>query len=796
MDRRRRYLVAAALVPGAMFAWWLAGDRFSGAEVGGDVQAFVEVYCATCHNDTDWDGGFAFVTRGAEVSVSTASDSDPAAAIWEKAVRKVHAGLMPPADAKRPERSALEAFARTVETRRDAAWAAAPDPGAEPLSRLNRAEYANAVRDLLAFDAAAVVGTLPADEVVAGFDNIGDGLSVSPTLIEAYVAAATTIARQAVGDRTAGTEQVRYAAPAALAQDEHIDGLPLGTRGGFVVTHFFPLDATYELRIAGPRGNPLASQRFCDDPDIVVALDGRLLEVDAERFRIAVPAGPHALAVALADRARCVGVNDLHGRYAAPGGIEHVEIHGPFDAAGAGDTPSRRAIFRCYPDTAADETPCAREIMTALAAKAFRRPLAADAPEVETLLDFYRAGHAEGGFESGIQHAIARVLMSPRFVFQLEREPEHLPPGATFRLTDLELATRLSFFLWSSLPDDELIALAGEDRLAEADVLDGQIVRMLRDPRARALVDNFASQWLSLRELDAALPQDPDFDTNLRRALDLETKMLVAKVIDEDLSVLELLDADYTFLNERLARHYDIGGVRGSHMREVALDPSGPRRGLLGHGSWLTATSVADRTSPVIRGEWFVTHLLGAPVPEPPPGVEADLSDEAEVARAGDTLRTRLERHRANPNCAACHQIMDPIGLALENFDLVGRWRELEGGKPIDATATLIDGTVIRGPEDLRQALLSRSELFVTALTEKLLTYALGRVVDHRDMPAVRRIVAQAAQDGYRFSSIVRGIAASAPFQMRLKTGGDSPAAVDARRHVPRTDTMLTRRQP
>jgi mono/diheme cytochrome c family protein len=789
MERRRRlYLVVSALVLGAIAAWWLAAGRFPDMGAGGGTRAFIDTYCATCHNEIDRDGGFAFVTGGNDVSVSAASD-EPDAVIWEKAVRKVHAGLMPPAEAARPERAALEAFARSVEKRLDAAWVADPDPGAEPLSRLNRAEYRNAVRDLLAFDATAVVDTLPVDEAVAGFDNIGDGLTVSPTLIEGYVSAATAIARQAVGDRAAGATQIRYPAPAGLSQDEHIDGLPLGTRGGFVVTHFFPLDATYELRVAGPRGNPLASQRLCDGPEIAVALDGRLLDVEAAQFRMIVPAGPHTLAVALADPARCVGVNELYGRYEVQGGIQHVEIHGPFDAAGPGDTPSRRAIFRCYPDSRGEESACAREILTALAGKAFRGPLAADAPEVETLLEFYRAGHAEGGFEAGIRQALARVLMSPQFIFQLEREPAHLAAGHTFRLTDLEIATRLSFFLWSSLPDGELVTLASGGRLGEPDVLEDQVSRMLRDPRARALVDNFASQWLSLRELNEALPQDADFDANLRGALELETKLLVSKIVDEDSSVLELLEADYTFLNERLARHYGVAGVRGSHMREVALDPAGARRGLLGHGSWLTATSVADRTSPVIRGEWFVTHMLGAPVPEPPPGVEADLSDEADIAREGDTLRERLERHRANPNCAACHQIMDPIGLALENFDLVGRWRELDGGRPIDATATLIDGTVLRGPEDLRQALLSRSELFVTALTEKLLTYAIGRVVDYRDMPAVRDIIEDAAEDDYRFSSLVRGIASSPPFLMRAKTGGEPPAA-DAPRQARAANTF------
>jgi hypothetical protein len=736
------------------------------------VTAVVDAYCVDCHNTIDFEGGFAFEHEGDVIAVASLDAKESETAIWERAVRKVSAGLMPPADAPRPERAVLARFSTTLEERLDREWAASPDPGAEPLSRLNRAEYTNAVRDLLDFDASGIVGTLPADEVVAGFDNIGDALSVSPTLIEAYVAAAMRISREAVGDRAAVATQIRYEPPAGLSQDEHIDGLPLGTRGGFTLTHNFPLDATYEIRVAGLRPPGIATQRLCEGPEIAIALNGEPLEVaDPGGFTMAVPAGPQTLAVALIDVARCAGVNELHDVYGTSGAIRFVEIHGPYDPAGPGDTPSRRAIFSCYPGAAHEETPCAREILTRLASLAYRRPLAANGGDVEMLLGFFEQGRKAAGFEAGIQQAVARILMSPQFVFQLEHEPEHVSRGEVYRLSDLEIASRLAFFLWSSLPDTELLELAAAGDLRGAGALEAQARRMLEDDRAIALVDNFAAQWLSLRELRAALPQDRAFDANVRLALEQETRLLVHHVIENDLSVLELLDADYTFVNERLARHYGIDGIRGSHMRRVALDSSSPRRGLLGHGSWLTATSVADRTSPVIRGEWFITHLLGAPVPEPPPGVEADLSDEAEIAREGDTLRERLERHRANPTCAACHQIMDPIGLALENFDLVGRWRDSEQGKPIDASATLIDGTRIEGPADLRQALLDRSELFVTALAEKLLSYALGRVVDHRDMPAVRRIVREAAEEDYRFSALVLGVAESDPFLMRTKMG-------------------------
>jgi hypothetical protein len=500
-----------------------------------------------------------------------------------------------------------------------------------------------------------------------------------------------------------------------------------------------------------------------------VSFDGRLIDVpDPTSMTLNAPAGPHEIAVALIDNARCSGVNELFDVYAIGGAINHVEIHGPFNATGPGDTPSRRAIFSCMPGDDLGEVECATEILTRLATLAYRRPLGPQSAEIETLLGFYEAGREAGGFEEGIQQALARLLMSPRFVFQFEDEPAGLAPGQPYRISDLELATRLAFFLWSSLPDAELLAVADRGELKDPEVLEAQTLRMLSDERSRALVDNFAGHWLSLYELRDALPQDSEFDANLRAALEAETSLLVSRVFDENLSLLELLDADYTYLNERLARHYGIAGVRGSHMRRVELGPDAERRGLLGHASWLTATSVADRTSPVIRGEWYITHMLGAPVPEPPPGVEADLSDEAAVAREDDTLRERLERHRSDPNCASCHQIMDPIGLALENFDLVGRWRATDNGKPIATATVLSDGSEIDGLDGLREFILGRPELFVTTFTENLLTYALGRVVDYRDMPAVRGIVRSAA-DSYRFRDIVLGIVASEPFQMRTK---------------------------
>jgi mono/diheme cytochrome c family protein len=770
-------LLAVALISPLLLPGWQQQDEDR-------VAAVIDAYCVDCHNRTDWDGGFAFEHNAAEIRIIAAGREEGEAAIWERAARKVRAGLMPPANAARPDRETVDTFAAVLEAQLDRRYRDDPDPGAEPLSRLNRAEYRNSIRDMLAFDAAAIVDTLPVDEEVAGFDNIGDGLSVSPTLIEAYVAAAMTIARQAVGDRSAVATQVRYEPASRLSQDQHIDGLPLATRGGFEFTHNYPLDASYEIRIAGAVRSGIAAQTLCPPPSIVVALNGDLLDVaDPSQFRMVVPAGPQTLAVALIDDSRCSGVNELHDVYAASGAIRNVEIHGPFDASGPGDTPSRRAIFSCHPARGDDDSDCAIEILTRLASTAFRQPLAADAVELDSVLEFYRQAAASGGFEHGVEQAIARILMSPAFVFQFEREPEALAPAQNYRLGPLEIASRLSFFLWSSLPDSELVEEAAGGTLGTESELRRQVERMLSDARSLALVDNFAGQWLSLRELREALPQDPSFDANLRQALELETSLLVREIIENDKSVLELLQADYSFLNERLARHYGIEGVRGSHMRRVQLAADNPRRGLLGHGSWLTATSVADRTSPVIRGEWYVTHLLGAPVPEPPPGVEADLSDEAEVARDGDTLRERLERHRANPNCAACHQIMDPIGLALENFDLIGRWRDTDQGRTIDTAATLIDGTQVESLDDLRESLLSRSELFVTSLTEKLLSYALGRIIDHRDMPAVRKIVRAAAADGYKFSELVNGVVLSDPFLMRRKSlpANETVASVEDR---------------
>jgi hypothetical protein len=539
------------------------------------------------------------------------------------------------------------------------------------------------------------------------------------------------------------------------------------------LTHNFPLDAVYELRVRARGPGILSGQTFCPPPKIAITLDGSPLDVDQRgAIRIAVAAGPRELTVALLDERRCAGVNELYGVYAPAGGIQSVAIHGPYEPTGRGDTPSRQAIFTCRPQSEGEEARCARDILTRLATRAYRRPFVAGDPEIETLLTFYEQGRREGDFDTGVQHALARLLIDPRFLYRFEHAPDGVAAGGIYSLSGFELASRLSFFLWSSLPDDELLAAAAADTLHEREVLERQVRRMLVDDRAQALVENFAGQWLKLRELEDALPQDEGFDANLRDAFRRETELLFEIVMREDRNVLELLDPSYTYLNERLAAHYGIEGVHGSFMRRVELPEASPRRGLLGHGSILTATSVANRTSPVVRGQWVVENLLGAAVPPPPPGVETDLSAESAPAEA-KTLRQRMERHRTDPVCGSCHGLIDPFGFALENFDLVGRWRDVEAGEPIDATATLVDGTALHGPTQLRQALVARSDMFVTTLTEKLLTYALGRIVTAEDMPAVRKIVAAAAADDYRFSTLVLGVAASVPFQMQVKRSDD-----------------------
>jgi hypothetical protein len=686
----------------------------------------------------------------------------PAAETWEKVVKKIRTGMMPPSGSKRPDRAALDRFAGELEARLDRAVEPSAALLTPALHRLNRTEYANAIRDLLALDI-NVNMLLPADGSSQGFDNLAEALAVSPSLIQGYVSAAMKISRLAVGDRTVAPSQTTFAPPSGLAQDRHIDGLPLGTRGGVVFHHTFPLDAEYEFALGGRGGGP---------GGLDLTLDGAPLRVENPRgFRVKVSAGPHAIGLALVDRQRGAGVDEIYSdfrtnaTFTTPGGIPTLVVTGPYNATGAGDTPSRRAIFSCKPASAAEETACARTILTSLARRAYRGPVST--AEINTLLEFYREGRKSGDFETGIQQALARILVAPRFVYRIEEEPATVASGQIYRISDVELASRLSFFLWSSIPDEELRDVAMKGQLRNPQTLAQQVKRMLGDAKADALVENFAGQWLYLRELETVQTEARSFDENLRRSFRRETEMLFNAIIREDRSLIDLLDADYTFVDERLARHYGIPNVKGSYFRRVSLAPDNPRRGLLGHGSMLTVTSVATRTSPVARGKWVLENLLGTPAPVPPPGVETNLGGK-EGAKAS-SLRERLEAHRASPNCASCHRIMDPMGFALENFDLVGGWREFDGPSRIDSRGQLADGTPVNGPADLRKAVLSRSDAFMTTAAEKLLTYALGRPVHEHDMPTVRAIVRRSAANNNRFSSLVLGIIESDSFQKRVK---------------------------
>jgi hypothetical protein len=732
----------------------------------------LDEYCADCHNNDDLAGGFSF-------SALARADFGANAETWEAAVRKLRTGFMPPKGEPRPERAVLDATAGWLEHELDAVWARAPTPGTKSLARLNRTEYANAVRDLLDYEPGAIAASLPADPTVGGFDNIAAALEVSPTLLEGYALAAMQISRRAVGDRSMAHSEVRYGAAGGSAQEGHIEGLPLGTRGGISVEHIFPLDAEYELAVqavlpSAGWANPTGQLVWCDGPSVDAAFNGAPITLDERRrIRMRVPAGPQRITAALVDDRRCAGANELYlGEIDVGGAILGLTIDGPYHATGVGGTPSRRAIFVCTPESTADEPACAERILTRLATRAYRHPVRSDGDELRRLMDFYRLGREEGGdFEVGIQYALSRLLVDPHFLYRFENPPEDVADGAVYRIGDLELASRLSFFLWSSIPDEELLALAAADRLHEPEALAAQVERMLADTRAQRLVENFAGQWLKLRELPDFPSQDRAFDDALRDAFHNETELFFADVLRERRSVLTLLDADFTYLNERLATHYGIEGVYGSFMRRVSLPADSPRRGLLGHGSILTTTSAPNRTSPVVRGQWIVENLLGAHVPSPPPGAAADLAKEATPTTklVGNTVRERLEMHRANPNCAACHALMDPVGLALENFDLVGRWREHEDGHAIDARTQLTDGTELASPTDLRRALLSRSSAFVTALTERLMTYALGRELDYRDAPAVRSIIRAADPHGMTLPALIQAIVASDSFQKRVK---------------------------
>jgi mono/diheme cytochrome c family protein len=720
------------------------------------AQAVIDRHCVTCHNARMKTGGLVLEALPVD---NAARDTQT----WEKVIRKVRTGMMPPAGAPRPDRATLDSLAAAVETTIDRAATTAPNPGAPALHRLNRTEYGNAVRDLLdlPIDAAAL---LPGDDSSEGFDNQASVLSVSPALMQAYVTAAAKISRLAVGDPTISADITPYVAPRGMSQAEHRENLPLGTRGGLTVQHIFPLDAEYEFRVGRAGGGLFGLPPVGTDDSVEITLNGeriRVLDRNARGpLRLKIPAGPQTIGVAVLRKSNARGVDDLFSEHAASAGVTNLVINGPLNPTGPGDTPSRRKIFVCHTE---DQT-CARTILSKLATRALRRPVTERDATVTMLMDFYESGKKLRGFEAGVQYALARLLVDPQFIYRFERAPATVRAGAVYRLSDLELASRLSFFLWSSIPDEELIRVAASGRLDQPAVLEQQTRRMLADDRARALVNNLAGQWLMLRQLDDIAPVTKEFDGNLRYSFRRETELLFDTIVREDRSILDLVDADYTFVDERLARHYGIPNIRGSRFRRVTLD-DGARRGLLGHGSLLTVTSAGNRTSPVKRGKWVLENLLGAPVPQPPPGVETNLASAPGAAPT--SVRQRLEQHRASPTCAACHAVMDPVGFSLENFDVIGEYRNEDGGIPVNATGKLTDGTALDGPASLRKALLDRRDAVASTATEKLLTYALGRRVEYFDMPAVRAVVRDAARQDYRFSSLITGIVKSVPFTMK-----------------------------
>ena len=756
-------------------------------------KALLDRYCATCHSQTQKERGAVPIA----LDKVDLSNIPVHAELWEKVIRKLRAGLMPPPSSPRPGRSASQDLISWLESQLDAAAAATPNPGRPLLHRLNRTEYVNAIRDLLAVDIDGA-SLLPPDDSAYGFDNISDALGVSPSLQERYLAAAIKIGALAVGDPRVSVGSETYRIRQDLSQDQHIDGMPLGTVGGTRVRHNFPLDGEYVFQANLYRTN-LNIVRGLESPhEVEFAVDGQRVHmatiggsedlaalfqkptetgdaVDARlRVRVPVKAGPHVVTVAFLQEPQAARPGRLQ-RYIRSSvdnfdwsGQPHLQtmsITGPFNARGSGDTPSRRRIFICRPEGANAEAACARQIISTLMRRAYRQPVSGSA--LQSVMGFYEDGRRTDGFEAGIEAALQRILASPQFVFRVERDPATGAAIQAHPISDVELASRLSFFLWSSIPDDQLLKVAGEGNLRRPATLEREVRRMLADPKSQALVDNFAGQWLHLRNVRNVLPNSdlfPDFDDNLRQSLRRETELLFDSIIREDRNVLDLMTADYTFLNERLARHYGIPDIYGSRFRRVTIqDPA--RRGLLGQGSILAVTSHAERTSPVLRGKWILENILGTPVPPPPPDVPP-LKERAD-GEMPRTLREQMVEHRANPVCASCHKVMDPIGFALENFDAVGMWRAHEAGGPIEASGELADGTKVTGVLELRDALVRNPELFVSTMTGKMLTYALGRGIDYRDMPAVRAIVRDAGRNNYRFSSLVMGIVRSVPFQMR-----------------------------
>ena len=766
-------------------------------------RALLDVYCVSCHNETLKVAGLTLDA----IEVENVSEEP---VVWEKVVKKLRTGTMPPPGSLRPTEADYDSLATYLETEIDRGAVAEPNPGRPVLHRLNRVEYSNAVRDLLGIDTSAVdiKGLLPPDETAQGFDNIGAALSVSPLLMERYLMAAGKIARIAVGDSTIRPLFETYRLPKFLMQDQDrmSEDLPFGSRGGTALRHYFPVEGDYVVQVRLQRMARESIRGLLDGPhEMEIRLDGerikvftvggenpgafeyfgagRAMEPAQEEYertadkdltvRFHAMAGTHVLGVTFPKKAALpegallapLTVIEFSQFKGGPPGVGEVIIGGPYNTNGVGDTPSRRKIFTCRPASSLDEEACVEQIVSTLARGAYRRPVTEE--DVSILVDFYRQNRSEGGFEAGIRGALERILLDPEFLFRIESDPANVAADTAYRISDLELASRLSFFLWSSIPDDELLNLAELGRLREPSVLEQQVQRMLADSRLEAFLTNFPGQWLLLRNLPSYSPDPevfPYFDDNLREALQRETELFFESLVREDRPIPDLLSADYTFVNERLAQHYRIPNVYGSRFRRVTLTDEN-RRGLLGQASVLTATSYANRTAPTLRGKWILNNILGAPPPAPPPNVP-ELKENGSGGRVL-TMRERMEEHRANPACASCHSQMDPLGFALENFDGIGGWRINDGGAAIDPSGVLPDGSTFQGPAELRQILLGKRDQFVATVTERLLTYALGRELEYYDAPAVRNIMREGAREDYRWSSIISSIIRSVPFQMR-----------------------------
>jgi hypothetical protein len=771
-----------------------------------DLTLVVQRYCQVCHNDQLLTGNLSL--QGFDVA-----NPVPRAEIAEKVIQKLRAGMMPPPGAMRPSADTLAALVETLETTLDRAAATSPNPGTRSFQRLNRAEYETSIRELLGIEIRAG-DYLPLDTKSNNFDNIADAQLLSPTLLDSYLRAAAEISRLAVGDASASTTEAQYRVVRWSSQVEQAPGTPIGTRGGTAVTHNFPADGEYSFRISFEHettgemfGSGRSALHTIDRPEqIEFSIDGeRVAILDIDRWMnvedpmgldmttepVFIKAGPHRVGAAFLKRYEgplqdlisphgwsiaSTAISGVYGIQAVPH-LKDVVIIGPHRTTGVSETPSRRKIFTCRPTAASEQSACARGILSRLGTQAFRRPI--EPEELTALMGFYEQGAAEGGFEIGLRTGVEAILSSPHFVFRIEQPARGAQPGRSYAIVDTDLASRLSYFLWATPPDEQLLDLARQGKLSDRKVLNAQVDRMLDDPRSQALATRFAAQWLRLQDLDKINPDVrfyPDFHQQLKDAMLRETELFFYSLVQEDRPLLDLFQANYTFVNERLARHYGISGITGEEFQRVRY-PDDRRRGLFGHGSVLTLTSIAGRTSPVLRGKWVMEVILGTPPPPPPPGVPA--LEETAGAKEGRqlTTRERMEAHRASPVCRSCHRFMDPIGLALDNFDVTGRWRIRENGAPLDTRGELYDGTPVQNPAQLQVALLNRPVPIVRNFTRNLMTYALGRRVEYYDMPAVRRIVEQAERDEYRMSSFIKGVVNSDAFRMQQEPATETASA-------------------